>query len=218
MRPKCIVISEGEITPLGVLDHVDLADQVGDRHVGGGELLVVAVLAADPGDRGGIAHRGDFILGFFRERRERVVVDLGALDDRHGVVEEVDQLAEHPRLGLAAEAEQEHVVAGEDGVLDLGDDGLFVSQDVGEERLALADLGDQVPPHLVLDRLDPETAGSKLAESAWAIRRHRMSSPGGGSLPVMLVAGSSLVLVEQPADALAAVGSTGWPSRTAGRR
>ena len=36
-----------EIAALGVLDHVDLADQVGDRHVGRGQLLVIALLAAD---------------------------------------------------------------------------------------------------------------------------------------------------------------------------
>ena len=69
-----------------------------------------------------------------------MVVDLGARDDRHRVVEQVDELAEHPRLGLAAEAEEEHVVAREDRVLDLRDDRLFVAEDLGEERLALADL------------------------------------------------------------------------------
>ena len=35
-----------EIAALGVLDHVDLADQVGDGDVGRGELLVIAVVAA----------------------------------------------------------------------------------------------------------------------------------------------------------------------------
>ena len=65
-----------------------------------------------------------------------MVVDLRAGDDRDRVVEQVDELAEHPRLGLAAEAEEEHVVPREDRVLDLGDDRLFVAEDVGEERLA----------------------------------------------------------------------------------
>ena len=46
-----------EIAALGVLDHVDLADQVGDRDVGRGQLLVIALLAADPGDRRLVALR-----------------------------------------------------------------------------------------------------------------------------------------------------------------
>ena len=33
-----------EIAALGVLDHVDLADQVGDRHVGRGQLFVIALV------------------------------------------------------------------------------------------------------------------------------------------------------------------------------
>ena len=126
----------GEVAPLGVLDHVDLADQVGDRHVGRGELLVVARLAADPVDRRVVALRGDQVAGVLGERGIGMVVDLRAGDDRHRVVEQVDELAEHPGLGLAAEAEEEHVVLREDRVLDLRDDGLLVAEDVGEERLA----------------------------------------------------------------------------------
>ena len=67
-----------------------------------------------------------------------MVVDLRPGDDGHGVVEQVDELAEHPGLGLAAEAEEEHVVPRQDGVLDLGDDRLLVAEDVGEEELAAA--------------------------------------------------------------------------------
>ena len=64
-----------------------------------------------------------------------MVVDLGAGDDRQDLVEQMDELAEHPRLGLAAQAQEEHVVPREDRVLDLGDDRLFVTEDVGKERL-----------------------------------------------------------------------------------
>ncbi len=85
-------------------------------------------------------------------------MDLRAGDDRHGVVEQVDQLAEHPGLGLAPQAQEQHVVLGEDRVLDLGDDRLFVAQDIGKQRLARLELGDQVAPHLILDRLDPISA------------------------------------------------------------
>ena len=39
----------GQVAALGDLDRVDLADEVGDRGVGGGQLLAVAVVAVDPG-------------------------------------------------------------------------------------------------------------------------------------------------------------------------
>ena len=41
----------GEIAAFGDLDRVDLADQVGDRRVGRGELLAVATAAMHPFDR-----------------------------------------------------------------------------------------------------------------------------------------------------------------------
>ena len=57
-----------EITALGVLDHVDFADQVGDGHVGRGQLFVIALVAADPGDRRAVALGGDQVAGKFRHR------------------------------------------------------------------------------------------------------------------------------------------------------
>ena len=79
-RDEAVVDRElvGQMAPLGDLDGIDVADQVGHRDVGRRELLGVAVLAADPLHGGGIAvrrHEGA------RERRERVVgvvVDLAA--------------------------------------------------------------------------------------------------------------------------------------------
>ena len=69
-------------------------------------------------------------------RRERVVVDLAAGDDGRLFVEQVDQAARDARLGLAALAEEDDVLPGEDGVLDLRDDRLFVADDAGEELFA----------------------------------------------------------------------------------
>jgi hypothetical protein len=65
----------------------------------------------------------------------------------------VDKLPEHPRFGLAAQAEKKHVVARQDGILNLGDDGFFVTQDGWKERLAGSQHANQVAPHLVFDRL-----------------------------------------------------------------
>ena len=43
-------------------------------------------------------------------------MNLAAGHDRDGLVEQIDQGAHHARLGLAAQAEQDEVVLGEDGV------------------------------------------------------------------------------------------------------
>ncbi len=149
----------GEIAALGVLDHVDLADQVGDGDIRRGEFFMIAVGAADPGDRRLVAQLGHLVARVARDRGIRMVVDLGALDDRHGLVEQLDKLPQHAGLGLSAQAQKQHVVLGEKGVLDLGNDGVLVTEDIGEERLAPAQLGDEVAPHFRLHRFDLVAAG-----------------------------------------------------------
>ena len=118
----------GQVAALGHLDRVDLADEVGDRRVGRGELLAVATGAVDPLDRA-CRHRARprSSRRVARHRRVRVVVDLGAGDDRHPLVEQVGERADHAGLRLAALAEEDHVVAGEQGVLELRQDGVLVA-------------------------------------------------------------------------------------------
>ncbi len=57
-----------EITALGVLDHVDLADQVGDGYIGRGQFFVVSLTPADPLDRRRIALGRDQIASILRDR------------------------------------------------------------------------------------------------------------------------------------------------------
>ena len=52
----------GEVATLGHLDRVDLADQVGDRGVGGGQLLAVAPTAVHPLDRRVVPVLGQEVL------------------------------------------------------------------------------------------------------------------------------------------------------------
>ena len=91
----------GEVAALGDLDRVDLADEVGDRRVGRGQLLAEAVVAVHPLDRRVVAVLGDEVAGVLRHRAVRVVVDLGAGDDRQPLVEQVDERADDAGLRLA---------------------------------------------------------------------------------------------------------------------
>ena len=110
----------GEVAALGDLDRVDLADEVGDRGVGRGELLAEAVCRGGP-RRSACRRRARSTRrpGVGRHRGVGVVVDLGAGDDRQPLVEQADERADHAGLRLAPLAEEDHVVAGEEGVLEL---------------------------------------------------------------------------------------------------
>ena len=118
-------------------NRIEVADEISDGNVGCGELLDVAILSADPGDRRVVAGFGDQIARVLGDRDEGIVVDLTAGDDRHGVVEECDERAQDARLRLSAQPEQNEVVLGQNGVGHLRNDGVLVADHAGEERSAL---------------------------------------------------------------------------------
>ena len=115
-------------------DGVDVADDVGDGHVRRGQLLDVALLGGEPGDRRLVPALGHEVAAAAAERTEGVVVDLAPGHHGQGGIEQGGEAAQEPALGLAAQAEQDHVVAREDRVRDLGHDGLVVAEDAREER------------------------------------------------------------------------------------
>ncbi len=78
--------------------------------------------------------RGDEVAAVFGDGGVGVVAHLGAGDVGAGGVEQGGEGAENAGFGLAAKAEEDEVVAREDGVDELGDDGVFVADDAGEER------------------------------------------------------------------------------------
>ena len=98
-------------------------------------------VAVHPVDRRVVAVLGDEVAGVLRDRVVRVVVDLAAGDDRHPLVEQAGERADHAGLGLAALAEEDHVVAGEQRVLELRQDGVLVAEHAVDERLARARSG-----------------------------------------------------------------------------
>jgi hypothetical protein len=154
----------GEIAPLRHLDGIHLADEVGDGDVGGGQLLAVAPVARDPGHRRRVALLGEERASGGGDGREGIVVGLAAVQRGHLRVEEAHQEPRHPRLGLAALAEEDDVLAGEDGVLDLREHAVLVADDAGEQRLAVAQARDQVVAQLLLDRLRRVSAVAELLD------------------------------------------------------
>ncbi len=93
-RQQAVVHAElvGEQVPAARrLDGVEVADHVGDGDVGRGELLDVAILALEPGNRRGITALGDEVAAELADRAEGIVIDLAAGDDRDGGVEQLDE-------------------------------------------------------------------------------------------------------------------------------
>src|SRR5712664_1942819 len=79
-----------------------------------------------------------------RDRRERVVVHFAPRENRNLFVEQRDELAQDAALRLPAQAQQDEVVARQDGVHELRDDGLLVAHDTREQRRAVLEQADQI--------------------------------------------------------------------------
>ena len=135
----------------GGTNGIDITDDVGHGDVRSGELFDEAVLTRHPGDRSVVAVGGDFFAAGAADGFQWVVVNFAAGDDGYLRIEQVDESAEDAALGLAAQAEQDKIMAREQGVDDLRDDRVFVSMDTGEERIALLDGAQQIAAELVLD-------------------------------------------------------------------
>src|ERR1700675_1907680 len=133
----------------GCLDGIHVADHIRDGDVRRSELFDVAVIAAEPGDRRGVAFRGDEIAANAAQRRIRIVVDFASLHDRNMWVHEAGEVAKNPRFRLAAQAEKNEMMARKDGVDDLGYYRVVVPVQAGKERLALFHLAHQILAQLL---------------------------------------------------------------------
>ena len=106
-----------EVAPLGHLDRVDFADEVGDRGVRRGQLLPEALVAAHPLDRAFVALGGHELAAVAGDRVVGVVEHFRAGDDGEPFVQQVGQAPHDPGLGLAPFTEENDVVPRQQGVL-----------------------------------------------------------------------------------------------------
>jgi hypothetical protein len=180
----------GEVPALRDLDRVDLAHEVRDGDVGRGELLAVAPVPRHPLDRGGVGLLRDPQPAGPADRRVGVVVDLAAGDGGRLRVQELDETARDPRLRLAALAQEDEVVAGEDGVLHLRDHRLLVADDAGEEGLPVTQAVDQVLAELLLHRADAVPARAELADGGGLGRDRHAPSTSSASTSMEMTTSS----------------------------
>ena len=93
------------------LDGVYIPDQVGHRHIGGGQFFVEPLRTVQPGYFGGIALLFDAFAGISRKRPEGVVVQFRTCHFRDPFVKQVYHQPCQAGLGLPPEPQQVDVVA-----------------------------------------------------------------------------------------------------------
>jgi hypothetical protein len=131
------------------------------------------VMSGNPHHLGAIALLGQAHAAGRADGRQRIVVDVTAGQRGHRLVEQPDEQPGDARLGLAALAEEDDVLAAEDGVLDLRDDGVFVAHDAGQERSALAQARHEIVAQFLLHRAPAIAAVAKLSDRARASHEGR---------------------------------------------
>ena len=81
-----------------------------------------------------------------------IVVDFRACDDGDALIHEVCQLTYDAALGLAAQSQENQVVARQYCVHNLRHDRFIIADDAGKKTLARAKFTHEISAHLVFDR------------------------------------------------------------------
>ena len=167
------------------LDRIDVANQIGDGDVGRGELFDIAMVSREPCDGRSLFLFGNQLLAAAADGGIGIVVNLAAGNVWQLRIKQRGQGAQDAALGLSPQAEQDEVVAREDGVDDLRDDRIVVTDDAGKDRSVgvLTQARHQVLAHLVLDaaRAEPglgKRTGAQLAQCAGTAHGGNSWDPG----------------------------------------
>jgi hypothetical protein len=151
-EPEVDGLEVAQAAALRHLHRVDVSDEVGHRGVRGGELLGIPLVPVAPRHRQVVAQLGRASLRGLGDRVERVLAELGPGDDRGPLVEEPDQGPQDAGLALPALAQQHDVVPGEEGTLQLRDDGVVEAVQARPRVSALGQRGQQVLSDLLAQR------------------------------------------------------------------
>ncbi len=151
----------GEMPTLRHLDRIHIADEIRHRSVRGSQFLTVPRRRLEPPNRDCVAVGGQAVFAVRTDGTVRRVVDLTTLHDRQQRIEQIDQTANEAGLGLATFAEENDVVARQNGPFERRNHRLFETDDPREQFVA-----DPHPRHEVLTQflLDGAVLPSRLAK------------------------------------------------------
>src|SRR5271156_1062462 len=125
-------------------DGVHVADYVRDGDVGRGEFFHVAMFAREPGNGRGVAFSSNAFAASAANRGVGIVVNFAALDHRDMRVHESHQAAQDARLRLPAQTKQNEMMARENGIDDLRQNGIVVAMHTGKKLVAPFQLAQQI--------------------------------------------------------------------------
>src|SRR5262249_1181252 len=103
------------------------------------------------------------------DRSKRIVVDFGARDDRNTFIEQFGEQTDDAALCLSAQTKQDDVMPRQNGVDQLRDNRVLVTDDAGKQFLAVAQLFDQIEAQLVCDRKGLMPGRPEFAKGSWVI-------------------------------------------------
>jgi hypothetical protein len=97
----------------------------------------------------------EHLLAGTRDRSKRVFVNraAGDIEVRNLLVEETDEGTHQAALGLPLFTEEEHVVPGNDGEVNLWDYGIFVADDAGKKFFVFFQHRQKIIEDFLFDRL-----------------------------------------------------------------
>ena len=117
----------GKVLAFGHFYRVDVAEQVGHRNVRCRQLFGVPFFPSQPDDFRFVAVRRHHVAAVFTNRGKRVVVDFAALNRRYFFIQQLHQDPHQTRLCLSAFTEENHIVPGKDGIFDIGNNCVAVT-------------------------------------------------------------------------------------------
>ena len=138
-------------------DRVDVADEVGDGDVRGSKFFNVALFRSEVGDLRLVGVGGDAVATRSAQRKIWVVVNLAPGDVGRLRIEQARQCPQYSALCLAAQTEQDKVMARQDRVHQLGDNRIVIAHNAGKDGAISLQAVDQVLAQFIFDSTIPQT-------------------------------------------------------------
>src|SRR5215472_6457777 len=136
------------VSALRRFNGIDVADQVGDGHIGGRQLFYITLIRREVRNRRAIRVVGEQLATAAADRLVGIVVDLAAANVGKLWIEERGQGAQNTALGLTAQAKQNEIMARENGINDLRHDGVVISDNAGKDWATAAKACDEIVAQL----------------------------------------------------------------------
>ena len=167
------------LTPARRLDRIKIANQIGHRHIRGRQLLHIALIATQIGNRRRVALLRNQLAAPLAQRQIRIVPNLASRHIRQPLIQNRRQPAQNAALRLPAQPQQNKVLPRQHRIHNLRHDGVVIPDDARKDRPLGLEPADQVLAQLVFHaaifepRLGKLLAGAESTKVRWQGSRGR---------------------------------------------